>query len=134
MLHTLVAGYPATFFKITNIKEKSMFGFGDKNKVHKVTIANTGESFEVTGKINLLQAAKNAGIEWPCDCKVGSCGTCRAVLKEGKVKELADFAYTLDGDMLDQGYILACQASLKSDIVVEVDKNQKGVQQLKATG
>ena len=111
-----------------------MFGFGDKNKTYKVTIANTGETFEVNGKINLLKAAENAGIDWPCDCKSGGCGTCRAVLKEGKVKELSDFAYTLDGDMLDQGYILACQASLKSDIVVEVDKNQKGVQQLKEAG
>ena len=79
-----------------------MFGFGDKNKVHKVTIANTGETFEVTGKINLLQAALNAGVEWPHDCRVGSCGSCRVVLKEGKVKELADFAYTLDGDMLKE--------------------------------
>ena len=96
-----------------------------KNKVHKVTIANTGETFEVEGKINLLQAAVNAGIKWPCDCKVGSCGTCRAVLKEGKVKELTDFAYTLDGEMLDNGYILACQSQLKSDIVVEVDFNQE---------
>ena len=94
-----------------------MFGFGDKNKVHKVTIANTGETFEVTGKINLLQAALNAGIDWPCECRV--------VLKEGKVKELADFAYTLDGDMLKEGYILACQSSLKSDLVVELDKEQK---------
>ena len=111
-----------------------MFGFGDKNKTYKVTIANTGETFEVNGKINLLRAAENAGVEWPCDCKSGGCGTCRAILKEGKVKELSDFAYTLDGDMLDQGYILACQASLKSDIVVEVDKNQKSVQQLKMTG
>jgi xylene monooxygenase electron transfer component len=107
-----------------------MFGFGDKNKVYKVTIANTGETFEVTGKINLLQAAKNAGIDWPCDCKVGSCGTCRAVLVEGKVKELADFAYTLDGDMLKAGYILACQASLKSDITVELDKDQKKLETL----
>ena len=111
-----------------------MFGFGDKNKVYKVTIANTGETFEVNGKINLLQAAKNAGVEWPSDCRSGGCGTCRAVLKEGKVKELSDFAYTLDGDMLDQGYILACQSSLKSDIVVEVDKEQKSIQQLKMTG
>ena len=102
-----------------------MFGFGDKNKVHKVTIANTGETFEVEGKINLLQAAVNAGIKWPCDCKVGSCGTCRAVLEEGKVKELTDFAYTLDGDMLNNGYILACQSQLKSDIVVEVDFDQE---------
>ena len=107
-----------------------MFGFGDKNKVHKVTIANTGEVFEVTGKINLLQAAKNAGVDWPCDCKVGSCGTCRAVLKEGKVKELADFAYTLDGDMMKAGYLLACQSSLKTDIIVELDKDQKKLETL----
>jgi ferredoxin len=107
-----------------------MFGFGDKNKVHKVTISNTGETFEVTGKINLLQAAKNAGVDWPCDCKVGSCGTCRAVLVEGKVKELADFAYTLDGDMLKAGYILACQSSLKSDITVQLDKDQKKLETL----
>ena len=108
-----------------------MFGFGDKNKVHKVTIANTGETFEVTGKINLLQAAHNAGIEWPCDCKVGSCGTCRAVLKEGKVKELADFAYTLDGDMLKEWYIPACRSSVKNDIPVELDKSQKAVEATK---
>ena len=104
-----------------------MFGFGDKNKVHKVTIANTGETFEVTGKINLLQAALNAGVEWPHDCRVGSCGSCRVILKEGKVKELADFAYTLDGDMLIEGYILACQSSLKSDLTVELDKEQKSL-------
>ncbi|MBH32125.1 MAG: hypothetical protein CMD90_00545 [Gammaproteobacteria bacterium] len=111
-----------------------MFGLGgDKNKIHKCTISNTGETFEVQGKINLLQAALNAGIKWPCDCKVGSCGTCRAVLKEGKVKELSDFAYTLDGDMLKEGYILACQAQLKSDVVVEVDFDQKGIENLKMT-
>jgi ferredoxin len=62
---------------------------------------------------------------------VGSCGTCRAVLKEGKVKELADFAYTLDGDMLKEGYILACQSSLKSDITIELDKSQKAVEATK---
>ena len=56
-----------------------MFGFGDKNKTYKVTIANTGETFEVNGKINLLKAAENAGIDWPCDCKSGGGGTCRAV-------------------------------------------------------
>ena len=102
-----------------------MFGFGNKDKVHKVTIANTGETFEVKGKINLLQAAQNAGIEWPCDCKVGSCGTCRAVLKEGKVKELADFAYTLDGDMLKEGYILACQSSLKTVLCFSLVESSK---------
>ena len=94
-------------------------------------MSETCERIEVMGKINLLQAAKNAGRDWPCDCKVCSCGTCRAIRKEGKVKEISDFAYTLDGDMLKEGYILACQSSLKSDITVELNKDQKALENIK---
>ena len=110
-----------------------MFFGKKKNASHKCTIANTGETFDVPGKINLLQAALNAGIKWPCDCKVGSCGTCRGILKEGKVKPLNDFAYVLDRDMLKQGYILACQSQLKSDVVVEVDFEQGAIENMKMT-
>ena len=102
-----------------------MFNFLKKKpKNFKVTIANTGQTFEVQGKINLLQAAFNAGIKWPHDCRVGSCGSCRCTLKEGKIKPLNDFAYVLDKEMLDQGMILACQSRLTSDITVEVDFEQ----------
>ena len=31
------------------------------------------------------------------------------------------------GDMLKEGYILACQSSLKSDLTVELDKEQKSL-------
>ena len=109
------------------IGERTMFGLGGKDKDFTVTIKNTGQTFEVKGGINLLQAAQNAGIEWPCDCKVGSCGSCRAKLISGKVKELTDFAYTLDGDMLKQNYILACQSRLKTDLEVEVDFDQGSI-------
>ena len=64
--------------------------------------------------LTLLQAAKNAGIDWPCDCKVGSCGSCRAKLISGKVKELTDFAYTLDGDMLKRKLHSCLPISLKN--------------------
>ena len=107
-----------------------MFG---KKKDFKCTIANTGETFAVPGGINLLQAALNANIKWPCDCRVGSCGTCRCILKEGKVKALNDFAYVLDKEMLNNGYILACQSQLKADLVVEVDFDQGAIDNLKLT-
>lgn len=105
-----------------------MFGlFKKKNQTFKAKIASTGEEFEVPAGMNLLQAALNAGIKWPHDCRVGSCGTCRCVLKEGQVRELSDFAYVLDAEHLKAGMILGCQAALKSDIVVEVDFNQKAL-------
>lgn len=106
-----------------------MFGLGGKNKDFKATIKNTGQTFDVKGGINLLQAAINAGIEWPKDCRVGSCGSCRAKLVSGKIKELADFAYTLDGDMLKNNYILACQSRLKTDVEIELDFGQGAINQ-----
>lgn len=105
-----------------------MFGlFKKKPKIFKATIASSSQTFEVEGKVNLLQAALNNGIKWPHDCRVGSCGTCRCILKEGKVKELQDFSYVLDGDQLKSGMILACQSQLKSDVVVDVDFDQKAL-------
>ena len=36
-----------------------MFGFGnDKNKVYKVTIVNTGETFELMGKLTYFRLLK----------------------------------------------------------------------------
>ena len=103
-----------------------MFGFG-KKKDYTATITNTGESFEVKGGINLLQAALNAGVKWPHECRVGSCGSCRATVTKGKIKPLADFAYVLDGPQLKAGMVLACQSRLQSDIEVSVDFDQGSI-------
>ncbi len=98
--------------------------FSRKPKDFKATVAATGQTFDVPGGINLLQAALNAGIQWPHDCRVGSCGSCRCLIKEGKIKPLNDFSYVLDGEQLKSGMVLACQSRLQSDVVVEVDFKQ----------
>jgi CDP-4-dehydro-6-deoxyglucose reductase len=79
-----------------------------------------GESFVVRGGERLLDAALAAGLDWPHDCRVGSCGSCRCVLESGRIKALTDFAYTLDVDDMRSGAILACQSLLKSDVTVSV--------------
>lgn len=99
-----------------------MFGLFKKGKTEfNVEVSPGGESFSVKAGDNLLKAALEAGLQWPHDCRVGSCGTCKCTLKEGKVKELSDFAYVLDQEDLQSGMILACQAALRSDVVVEVE-------------
>ncbi len=100
-----------------------MFGlFKSKQKDFEAVINPSGEADTVIVKSgeNLLKAALAAGLDWPHDCRVGSCGSCRCHLKQGKVKELSDFAYVLDGDQLKEGMILACQSQLKTDVVIEV--------------
>ncbi len=104
-----------------------IFGFFKKKKDFNATVASTGQTFEVPGGINLLQAAMNAGMDFPHNCRVGSCGTCRCLLKEGKIKPLTDFSYVLDGEMLNSGMILACQSRLKTDVVIEVNFDQGAI-------
>lgn len=99
-----------------------MFGLFKKTKKDfHAEVTPAGDRLHVQAGENLLKAALAAGLDWPHDCRVGSCGTCVARLKEGKIKELSDFAYVLDGEQLKDGMILACQCQLKSDIVVEVE-------------
>ena len=81
----------------------------------------SGEKLLVPAGEKLLTAALDAGIAWPHDCRVGSCGKCRCVLTAGKIKPLADFSYTLNADEISRGTILACQSQLKTDIVVDID-------------
>ena len=96
-----------------------MFSFL-KKRDYRVTIHPDGRVLVVKGGEKLLTAALEAGLDWPHDCRVGSCGTCRCILKSGQIKPLTDFAYTLELDDLKAGAILACQSQLRSDVVVEV--------------
>jgi p-cymene methyl-monooxygenase electron transfer component len=58
----------------------------------------------------LLEAALAKGIAYPHNCTVGTCGSCKSLLKSGRVKAVTDFGYTLSRQELQAGYILACQA------------------------
>ncbi len=60
-------------------------------------------------------------IPYPHDCTVGTCGSCRTKLIEGKVEAITPFAYTLSKEELESGYILACQALAKTDLTLGVD-------------
>ncbi|MBA2127000.1 oxidoreductase [Hyphomicrobium methylovorum] len=113
-----------------------MFSFFKQNKgPFTAKISPLGKSITVKSgsSENLLKAALENGIQWPYNCRVGSCGSCKCKLVSGKIKPLADFSYVLTGDELKQGYILACQTSLKGDIEVEVQlEDTAGVELAKA--
>ena len=99
-----------------------MFGLFKKKGPFTATIKPAGESITVESKSseNLLKAALDSGLQWPHNCRVGSCGTCRCKLISGDIKPLNDYGYVLTEDEMDEGYILACQTMVKSDVEVEV--------------
>tara|TARA_Y100001970_G_scaffold140726_1_gene173294 strand:- start:17617 stop:17946 length:330 start_codon:yes stop_codon:yes gene_type:complete len=73
----------------------------------------------------LLSSALGQGVEWPHRCKVGSCGTCKAILLSGDIKPQLNFGYVLTPEEIEEGYILACQSTLKSDIHVLIKPRSK---------
>lgn len=98
-----------------------MFGLFASKGPFNANISPAGDTIKVEAGDNLLKAALANGIPWPNNCRVGSCGECRCKLVKGKIKPLSDFSYVLDGQELDDGMILACQTSLRSDVEIEVN-------------
>jgi NAD(P)H-flavin reductase len=85
------------------------------------TVEPLGETFEVASDQTLLQGALAAGLAFPHHCTVGTCGNCKCRLKAGDVRSLMDASLTLTPAELADGYILACQCMLKSEVTVDVD-------------
>ena len=97
---------------------KSLFGGGGASQVQ---LLPSEIAFAVEKNQTVLETALKRGIAYPHDCTVGTCGSCRSKLVSGRVEAITPFGYTLSKDELDAGYILACQALPKSDLVLEVD-------------
>lgn len=98
-----------------------MFGLFARKGPFKTRLTSTGQEFTVPANDTVLKAALAAGVPWPNSCRVGSCGTCRCRLVAGKIKPLNDFSYVLNESEMSDGYILACQTALRSDVEIELD-------------
>jgi toluene methyl-monooxygenase electron transfer component len=94
---------------------------GRRPSLCRVTIEGTDTGFEVRRDASLLQAALAAGLAYPHRCRVGTCGQCKTRLVGGQIRPLADFGLSpLTNAELKQGYVLACQANVRSDLRIEV--------------
>jgi ring-1,2-phenylacetyl-CoA epoxidase subunit PaaE len=70
----------------------------------------------------VLDGAARAGIELPFSCRAGVCSTCRTKVVRGEVTMTQNYA--LEDWELEQGYVLACQAHIKT-APLELDYDEK---------
>ncbi|MGN6204422.1 1,2-phenylacetyl-CoA epoxidase subunit PaaE [Humibacter sp.] len=69
---------------------------------------------------SILNAALRVRGDVPFACAGGVCGTCRAVLREGTVDMVENYA--LEQEELDRGYVLTCQSIPTSEkVMVDYD-------------
>lgn len=101
----------------------SLFKKKDK-PTYEALIQNLGKTVSVKHRQTLLEAALEAGIDYPFSCGAGSCTTCKTKLIQGEYKDLSDMSLVLTEDDMKKGYILACQAIPKSDLIVTLEPDE----------
>lgn len=85
-----------------------------------MTLRPSDRAFPVTRKDSILAQALEAGVPFPHSCTVGTCGSCKARLVSGKVRELVESAITLSAEELRANYVLVCQSIAKTSLELEV--------------
>lgn len=95
-------------------KESEEHYMGDS----QITVILDGdkETFQGDDKTIILDAAINEGVDAPYSCKGGVCSTCKAKVLEGKAHMKMN--YSLTDKEVEEGYILSCQASPRSEKIV----------------
>lgn len=92
------------------------------------------EVFDVRKNDLLLKAAIEQGIDYPHNCRVGVCGTCKTKLISGRVSPMVDLALSpLKNEEIEAGYVLACQAKVRGDLVVEAKLGHHALLPVKTT-
>lgn len=88
---------------------------------HTVTIEPIGEQIEVEDGQTILQAALRQGVWLPFACGHGTCATCKVQVVEGDV-DIGDASpFALMDVERDEGKVLACCATVESDVTIEAD-------------
>lgn len=88
---------------------------------HTVTIEPIGEQIEVEDGQTILQAALRQGVWLPFACGHGTCATCKVQVLDGDV-EIGDASpFALMDVERDEGKVLACCATVESDVTIEAD-------------
>ncbi|WP_324732553.1 NADH:ubiquinone reductase (Na(+)-transporting) subunit F [Pseudomonas paeninsulae] len=88
---------------------------------YNVTIEPTGEVIEVEEGQTILQAALRQGVWLPFACGHGTCATCKVQVLEGDVEIGAASPFALMDIEREEGKVLACCATVQSDVTIEAD-------------
>ena|SRR5680860_905305 len=101
----------------------------DSRNTWVIHVQNTGERYNCSGKLNLLQGMLQLGRKGiPSGCHGGGCGVCKIIVVNREVDTLKMSRTHITPEGLEQGYALACRCFPRSDISLKVvGKMQKSV-------
>lgn len=84
-----------------------------------VTLKSSGRQFLVAPGETVLEAAQRAGVALPYSCRAGVCGSCKAILLDGRCVYPRNPPLALNAGELAHHAVLLCQAVPASDLLLE---------------
>lgn len=90
----------------------------------QVKLLPSGAEFFVEGGDTILEAALRAGIPLAYGCSSGNCGTCRARVVSGEVRQTRPHEYRLTAAQRADGQALMCSCTAVTDLVIEAEVAQ----------
>jgi CDP-4-dehydro-6-deoxyglucose reductase, E3 len=88
----------------------------------RVTVANTGQSFDCPEGELVLDAGLAAGLGLPHNCRGGACGTCKSTVLEGEVDHGWVMSFAISDEEKAAGKCLICQSKpLTPTLVIRTD-------------
>lgn len=89
-----------------------------------ITFTPEGMTVDVEAGVTILDAAIRAGVYVNSLCGGdGVCGKCRVIVQSGQVRGAS--TEFLTREEIQKGYVLACQARVESDLVVDVPEESR---------
>jgi toluene monooxygenase electron transfer component len=88
----------------------------------RINARNRGFQYEAMPGQAVLYAGLAAGIDLPYECATGTCGTCKAKLVEGSLRDAWPEAPGRKYVKPAQGEYLMCQCAAEGDVTLEVAK------------
>lgn len=87
----------------------------------RITVSPSQTEFDSHENETILSAAIRHGIALPHSCQSGVCGTCRARLVSGSIKQNGEYDdYVLSPEEVAAGMILLCCNQAENDVVVDM--------------
>jgi ferredoxin len=85
---------------------------------YEVEFVNEDRTIEVPADKPILEAAEEAGLDLPYQCRMGVCGVCSArCFEDGDVEQTEGMF--LSQSEKDEGYVLTCVARALSNLKLE---------------
>ena len=89
-------------------------------ETHEVTFVEEDVTLEISENKSILEAAEEAGLDLPYQCRMGVCGVCCCKrVDEGEVDQVEGMF--LSGSEEDEGFALTCIGRPLSDLKIKTN-------------